>query len=331
MLETSVTALPLWVYGATCWLLLCSAHGLAVAAADPQVCGHEAEFMAARAIRTRQIVADNPFVPKPPIEAIPFSMPDGVVLMGYRVQASGDLAVPVEARGFVLMLLGDGLPAQQALPLATLLAPAGLDVFVVDYRGFGSSGGQASIAASIQDSIELVSQLSGGSRATLPKYVQRYIYGISAGAAIALNSLSKTDLRIDALIVDGLPPRLSHHVLWLSRLECPENMEPINLLDTRLSLRTLMVIGDDDTPLRWTQSRADREALPVVACHAGAVVIRFKEFAHPFQDKFLRERADLARQFFRPDARLPIGTAGKITQVAGWGTKGTTISATACP
>jgi len=302
-------------------------------AADLPLCDGEAAFLADRVAITRRALEANPFTPGGLVRRQSVPLNDAT-LHGWRVMASDMAGAPVAPQGYLLVLPGDAMLAQDMVPLARRVAARGFDVFVLDHRGFGASTGTPSIARSIQDVHGLVAFLDDPQRSGLPPYGRRYLYAMSAGAALALNAVA-AGLVVDGLVADGLPASLSHEVgflfITLSRLACPPAVDPVNLVAGQLAVPLVLVFGGADRQLRATQVPAAQQRLAARACRAGASVVRIAEWGHPGQGDFREDRARLLGDYLVAGGVVPVGRRGVVTDWQAWGTATPSRTESACP
>lgn len=202
---------------------------------------------------------------------------DGRTLRGYR------LRVPAgERRLVVLVAGGNAMLADQILPELAVLAEAGLELYVFDYRGYGASEGRPRLLAIIGDHVELAQRIAAESGAPIA------FYGISMGGIVLANALSRlsADMQPDRFVIDGSPARISGH-------GCPDLFDTIaNLPANRRMLSFVGGERDNVVPLRESA-----ELIEAIRDGGGRVEIR-ADFAHPFMDSApatRRARLELVR------------------------------------
>lgn len=196
----------------------------------------------------------------PNAEALEHKTQDGRLLRGYRLKPP--LA---ETRGTVLVAQGNAMLADQVLPELGLLAQAGLEVYVFDYRGYGQSEGKRRLKAMVSDYRELAERI----RAASPG--PHHLYGISFGGIVLLN-LVGSGVAFDRAVIDSTPARLSS-------FGCPERYDPIVNLPQDAG-RFLFVAGGRDSvvPLRMSQ-----ELIDLARARGGRIELQ-PDYAHPFMD-----------------------------------------------
>lgn len=215
----------------------------------------------------------------PNAEAVIHRSRDGRLLRGYRIKAAADDGV---VRGSMLVAQGNAMLADQLLSSLSHFSVAGIDTWIFDYRGYGSSAGRPRLKAILEDYIELYKRVFADVTG------ERFLYGISFGGIVQLN-LMGTGATFDRAVIDSTPSRGSP-------LGCPAKYDPVENLP-RDSSRLLFVGGHRDTvvPLHDSRELFDRARL------RGARIDVRKEFAHPFMDTDFaihQERLGLIRAFF---------------------------------
>lgn len=193
------------------------------------------------------------------IERLSFDTRDGRSLGGYRLRHPAP-------RGYLLVVPGNAMLADQIVGELQFFRERGFDVYVVDYRGYGLSSGRSRLAAIVGDAREIVAHLNGQG------YRRRLLYGMSMGGVVLLNAVGTRPGEYDALVVDSSPSRVSP-------LGCPQAYDPVYHLPAACT-RIKIIGGERDRVVR----PAEREELMAAAQACGAQIVRDREFAHPFQD-----------------------------------------------
>lgn len=214
-------------------------------------------------------------------EAVARETRDGRTLRGWRLVSRATDGV---TRRVVLVAGGNAMLADQILDELAVLAEAGLEVHVFDYRGYGASEGRPRLEAIIGDLAEIAASLAAESTAPLA------FHGISMGGVVLANALARLDpdARPERFVIDGSPARVSPH-------GCPPAYDTVeNLPADRGGM--LFVGGEQDTviPLRDSQ-----ELIEAILTGGGNAVVR-PDFAHPFMDAAAatrRERLTLIAAF----------------------------------
>ena len=195
------------------------------------------------------------------VEDVSFVTRDGRTLRGYKLRAT--IETP---RGFLLVLQGNAILADQILSEFRNFAQAGYDVFIYDFRGYGHSEGKRRLKAIVSDYKELLGDL--GSQ----RYPQRLVYAMSLGGVFFLNALDDSG-EVERVVIDSSPSRLSTY-------GCPLDYDPVEQLPEDCS-GFLFVVGANDNVVSPGMSRE----LVELAAQRGAKVQRDDTFSHPFMDR----------------------------------------------
>jgi pimeloyl-ACP methyl ester carboxylesterase len=139
------------------------------------------------------------------------------------------------------------------------------DVYVYDYRGYGTSEGKRRIKAMIEDYKEIIPFLN-------EQYEINLLYGISLGAAILTNAIG-SGVHYDRAVIDSSLSRFSDY-------GCPKEIDPINNLPEDAS-NILVITGQMDGVLKPTMTSEFR----LLAKRKGAKVFNSEHYAHPFMDR----------------------------------------------
>jgi alpha-beta hydrolase superfamily lysophospholipase len=212
------------------------------------------------------------------IERLELKTRDGRTLGGYRLRHP-------DPRGYLLVVPGNAMLADQIVGELQFFRERGLDVYVYDYRGYGLSSGKSRLAAIAGDYREIVAHLNDLG------YRRRLLYGMSMGGVVLLNAIGDQTGQYDALVVDASPSRISP-------LGCPQAYDPVNHLPA-VCTRIKIIGGERDRVVRL----ADMQELMAAAQACGAQITRSPEFAHPFQDAsaaIQRRRFEAVADFLAP-------------------------------
>ena len=185
---------------------------------------------------------------------------DGRKLRGYQLAVQEN-----KAKGFLLVLQGNAILADQILADFSRYAQAGYDVYIYDYRGYGRSEGKRRLKAMVSDVKEIINYLSA------KPYKRRLVYAMSFGGILLLDGLD-ANIKLDKVIVDSTPGRLSNY-------GCPKDYDPINHLPKDCG-NFMFITGKRD---RVVTNKMTKDMLKKAQqCHAK--IISDNEFAHPFMD-----------------------------------------------
>lgn len=203
----------------------------------------------------------------PNVEDITFQTDDGRRLGGYRLQASNGGKQPRSNKplGYLLVLQGNAMLADQILAEFRSYADAGYDVYIYDYRGYGHSQGKRRLKAIVHDYRSIIARLNAGS------YEKRLVYAMSLGGIILLDALTGEN-QLDRIVIDSTPSRLSGY-------GCPISYDPINHLPDSCT-NFMFIVGQQDRVVDLSMSRDMLE----VARQRGAKIVMDNEFSHPFMD-----------------------------------------------
>lgn len=199
------------------------------------------------------------------IETVSFKTSDKRTLKGYRYRAHNPHAGPIEPKGYILMALGNAMIADQIIDDLMLFSQKGYDVYIYDYRGYGSSEGKRRIKAFIEDYKELVEHLNS-------QYQRHLLYGVSLGGAVFLNVIG-SNVDFDRAVIDSSPSRLSTH-------GCPKEIDPAeNVPDDATNI--MFITGGID-PVTGPEMTSE---LIKLGKQRGATVFEGPDYSHPFMDK----------------------------------------------
>lgn len=185
---------------------------------------------------------------------------DGRQLRGYRLTAHTE-----PAKGFLLILQGNAILADQLIDQFMSYARAGYDVYMYDYRGYGRSDGKRRLKAMVSDTREILAALNA------KPYARRLVYAFSFGGILLLDAY-EAGSALDKVVIDSSPARLSDY-------GCPQEFDPIANLPTDCS-RFLFIMGLQDDVVTPSMTRPLLEQAETCK----AQVVRDMSFRHPFMD-----------------------------------------------
>lgn len=186
-------------------------------------------------------------------EDVYFTTSDDVRLHGWFLPAEG----PRPARGLVVQFHGNAANVTNHIALVAWLPPAGYDVLLFDYRGFGRSEGRVTRAGTIRDGHAALDYAL-----TRPEYQpgRLFVLGQSLGGAVAA-VVAADRPEVSAVVLEATfadyREIAARHVRALvqidalargiARLLISDGHDPIDVID-RISPRPLLVIaGGADT------------------------------------------------------------------------------------
>jgi len=134
---------------------------------------------------------------------VSFTTADGRVLRGYQLVADAGSSKPQSSRpkGYLLVIQGNAMLADQILAEFRAYADAGYDVYIYDYRGYGRSEGKRRLKAIVHDYRSIISALNAGA------YEEKLVYAMSIGGIIFLDALTAEN-QPDRVVIDSSPSRL---------------------------------------------------------------------------------------------------------------------------
>lgn len=119
---------------------------------------------------------------------------DGSRLHGWWLPAPGT------AQGTVLHLHGNAANVSNHLPLVAWLPPAGFNVLVLDYRGFGRSEGKPTLEGVVEDALAALRWLRTRNDVDAKRLI---VLGQSIGGATALRLLAQDRVGVKLGIIDS--------------------------------------------------------------------------------------------------------------------------------
>jgi len=212
------------------------------------------------------------------IEDVAITSSDGRILRGYKLKATLPQAGKDVPRGYLLVVQGNAMLADQIITRFDPFAGLGYDVYIFDYRGYGRSEGKRRLKAILSDYRRIIQQLDTQS------YQRRAFYGMSFGGVVLLDAL-RHQTGAMTMVIDSTPSRLSDY-------GCPAAHDPINNLPRDAG--NLLVIAGAKDPV--VKAETSRELLEV-AEDRGATVRRDPAWGHPFMDGHTQRRLEAVRQF----------------------------------
>jgi alpha/beta superfamily hydrolase len=212
------------------------------------------------------------------IEDVAVTSSDGRILRGYKLKATHAQAGKERPRGYLLVVQGNAMLADQIITHFDPIARLGYDVYIFDYRGYGRSEGKRRLKAILDDYRQIIQQLG-----TQP-YQRQAFYGMSFGGVVVLDALQHHagEMRV---AIDSTPSRLSDY-------GCPATHDPVNNLPLDAG-NFLVIAGSRDQVVKPGTSRELLEQ----AEDRGATVLRDPVWGHPFMDNHTQQRLEAVRQF----------------------------------
>lgn len=214
------------------------------------------------------------------VEDVAITSSDGRILRGYKLKATHAQAQAGKdlPRGYLLVVQGNAILADQIITRFDQFARLGYDVYIFDYRGYGRSEGKRRLKAILNDYRQIIQQLG-----TQP-YQKRAFYGMSFGGVVLLDALRHQTGEM-TVVIDSTPSRLSDY-------GCPAAHDPVNNLP-RDTGNLLVIAGARDQVVKPGTSRELLE----LAEDRGATVLRDPAWGHPFMDSHTPRRLEVVRRF----------------------------------
>jgi len=127
-------------------------------------------------------------------ETIKFKSLDGTELTGLFFASSGTVL------GTIVHFHGNAQNMTSHFPFSAWLAKEGFNVFIMDYRGYGASGGKPDLDALIMDAEAALEQAKKLPGAEADRII---VFGQSLGGAIAVAAVGESGFRPAAMVLEG--------------------------------------------------------------------------------------------------------------------------------
>jgi len=198
-------------------------------------------------------------------EAIKFASEDGTALTGLFFPAAG------EARATVVDFHGNAQNMTAHFPYSAWLAAEGYNVFIVDYRGYGASGGKADLDGVVMDARAALAHSLKLPGARPDRIV---VFGQSLGGAVAVAALAQSGFKPAALVVEGTfysyrgvaSESLRRHWLtwplaWLPWLAVSGRHSPADFI-SGITCPKLFIHSENDGTVPFSQGKKLYDAAP---------------------------------------------------------------------
>ncbi len=187
-------------------------------------------------------------------EDVSFKSADGVMLHGWYLPAQG------KAKGTILFLHGNAENISTHILSIYWLPGRGYNVFIFDYRGYGRSQGQATVAGALTDTEAALQTLTARPDIDTDRIV---VLGQSLGGALAVPAVAQSGLRnhIKAVIIDsafssyGAITRekmadfwLTWPLQWIPWLTMDESFSPEQAI-ANISPIPILIIHNEQDPI----------------------------------------------------------------------------------
>ncbi len=127
-------------------------------------------------------------------EVIKFRSEDGTDLTGLFFPSSGT------ALGTIVHFHGNAQNMTSHFPFSAWLAKEGFNVFILDYRGYGASGGKPTLDGLVLDARAALEQARKLPGAEADKII---VFGQSLGGAVAVAAIGESGFKPAALVLEG--------------------------------------------------------------------------------------------------------------------------------
>jgi len=180
----------------------------------------------------------------------------------YRASASASASA-----GTVLYFHGNGEIVSDHDGLAPYYHDIGLDLFVVDYRGYGRSDGDPSFATMVADALPIARRFHELLDADDPRGL-RLVMGRSLGGYPAMEIAARCPIRFDGLVLSssaGEGQRLASRLSNAPSHEVDALIAGHTARLGRINLPTLMIHGEEDQVIPLTDAEGLRDKLSSVS------------------------------------------------------------------
>lgn len=153
-------------------------------------------------------------------EAVAFQSTDGVALTGWWLPATGS------AKGTVVHFHGNAQNMSTHVQYADWLPAAGYNLFVFDYRGYGTSAGTPGRRGLIRDGMAALQTVHARPEVDKDRI---FVWGQSLGGTVALQAILRSQVPVRGAIIDSTFS--SHGRIAADKLrQLPWFLQPLRLL-----------------------------------------------------------------------------------------------------
>jgi len=192
-------------------------------------------------------------------ERISITTSDGETLVSWLLKS------PIEPKGTILFLHGNGENISTHIRSVAWLPQYGYEVFLLDYRGYGKSTGVSTLTSALSDIEDAHRWLSGRLKST-PNKTPLFIFGQSLGGALAITytaSYQQKLSKIAALISESSPaswPQIAREAMrsnwltWLLQVPAslmPGDYDPEDHITKITNIPVLLMHSQEDTVVEY--------------------------------------------------------------------------------
>ncbi|HXI84088.1 MAG TPA: alpha/beta hydrolase [Verrucomicrobiae bacterium] len=239
------------------------------------------------------VYAPSPFIKKTPREAklsfdnIALTTDDGVNIQGWFVPAHAPEDPPMTNASTPTLLFFHGGVGNISdyLPKVHLLHDMGLDVFTVDYHGYGKSGGTPSESGLASDALAAYFYLRDN-RHVNPERL--YLYGEDLGAAVAIDLAAKkvpaagliTEGAIASVIekIEEAWPLIPWQFLLRNKFDSVTNIRDVHMPILIIHSTEDNVVPFNDSHRLWALAHEPKELVEIHGAHCDAFVHSLDSF-----------------------------------------------------
>ncbi|MFT7185306.1 MAG: alpha-beta hydrolase superfamily lysophospholipase [Pseudohongiellaceae bacterium] len=192
-------------------------------------------------------------------ERISITTKDGEILANWLLNS------PIEPKGTILFLHGNGENISTHIRSVAWLPQHGYEVFLLDYRGYGQSTGSSTLSSALSD-IEDAHRWLSDRLTNAESKRPLFIFGQSLGGALAITYTANYQQglsKIEALISESAPaswPQVareamrSHWITWLLQIPAsllPGEYDPEDHISKIATIPILIMHSQEDTVVEY--------------------------------------------------------------------------------
>lgn len=206
----------------------------------------------------RPEISMNSFYPRPGWTPTPEGAEDYSILAEEGISLSGRFFLAGAAAPTILFFYGNGETAVDYDGIAPLYNRIGVNFFVVDYRGYGGSGGSPTFSTTVSDAHVALATI----KSTLAKRQFTgpiFVMGRSMGRHPAFELAANAPDQIDGLIIESGRPTLGQFLHGLEESQGKSMEDDYQAKVASIGVPVLVIHGEVDTlaPLQQAVSMFD--------------------------------------------------------------------------